>query len=179
MKFVAGLGVGLTMGAAALAQTDYSAIEADPAIYVISDDDSTVYILGTVHILHPDLDWRSPSISAALNDAEAVYFEADVMSPEAQAQAQSLLLQLGMNAPGVTLSSMTSDEAKEYMAVIAGRLGSTPEMLQAQTDPMQPWLASIVMAVMQIQMAGYDPASGVESKIHEAASEAGKRFGYF
>jgi uncharacterized protein YbaP (TraB family) len=177
--FIAGIGCSAALASVAVAQTDYAAIEADPAIWTVSDEDSTVYILGTVHILPPELDWRVEGIETAFEDAEIVYFEADVMSAESQAQMQALIPQLGLNAPGVTLSNLISDGAKDDMATIAGRLGADPAVLQAQMDPLQPWLASLTLALIQIQAAGYDPESGVEAQLNRAASDAGKAFGFF
>ena len=148
--FVAGVGCGTVLASVAVAQTDYAAIDANPGVWSISDEDSTVYIFGTVHILPPELDWQSETVLAALNDAETVYFEADVLSPEAQAATQALIPQLGLNPPGVTLTSMISDEARGHMAIIAGRLGAPADALAAQMDPLQPWLASLTLAVLQI-----------------------------
>ncbi|MCP2678956.1 TraB/GumN family protein [Maricaulaceae bacterium NA33B04] len=177
--FVAGVGCGTVLASVAVAQTDYAAIDANPGVWSISDEDSTVYIFGTVHILPPELDWQSETVLAALNDAETVYFEADVLSPEAQAATQALIPQLGLNPPGVTLTSMISDEARGHMAIIAGRLGAPADALAAQMDPLQPWLASLTLAVLQIQMGGYDPASGIEAQLNGLAQGAGKEFGYF
>jgi uncharacterized protein YbaP (TraB family) len=178
-KFLGGAFVGLALVSAASAQTDYAAIEANPGLWTISDEDSTVYIFGTVHILPPELDWQSAAVSAALEDAEIVYFEADVLSAEAQAEMQAILPQLAVNASGVTLSSMISDEAKGHIATIAGRLGQPPAAVMASLDPVQPWFASLNLAVQQIVMSGYDPASGVEAQLTAVAQEAGKQFGYF
>ena len=177
--FVAGVGCGTVLASVAVAQTDYAAIDANPGVWSISDEDSTVYIFGTVHILPPELDWQSETVLAALDDAETIYFEADVLSPEAQAATQALIPQLGLNPPGVTLTSMISDEARGHMAIIAGRLGAPADALAAQMDPLQPWLASLTLAVLQIQMGGYDPASGVEAQLNGLAQSAGKEFGYF
>ena len=177
--FVAGVGCGTVLASVAVAQTDYAAIDANPGVWSISDEDSTVYIFGTVHILPPELDWQSETVLAALGDAETIYFEADVLSPEAQAATQALIPQLGLNPAGVTLTSMISDEARGHMAIIAGRLGAPADALAAQMDPLQPWLASLTLAVLQIQMGGYDPASGVEAQLNGLAQSAGKEFGYF
>lgn len=177
--FAVGAAMGLGSARLAEAQTDYAGIEANPAIWSISDADSTVYLFGTVHILPPQLDWRTATVDEALADAEIVYFEADATSPEAQAQMQALIPQIGLNAPGVTLTSLISEEAKADMAVIAERLGAPAEALSAQMDPLQPWLASLSLAVMQIQAGGYEADSGVEYKLAAAAEEAGKSFGYF
>lgn len=163
----------------ASAQTDYAAIEADPALWSISDADSTVYLFGTVHILPPQLEWRTQALTEAFAASQTLYLEADALSPEAQAEMQALIPQLGMNAQGVTLSSMISDEAKADMAVIAERLGAPPAALMAQLDPLQPWLAGITMAVVQMQAAGYDPQSGVDAALAADAAAAGMALGYF
>jgi uncharacterized protein YbaP (TraB family) len=175
----AGFACGFTLSAAAQAQTDYAAIEASPALWSISDEDSTVYLFGTVHILPPELNWRTDAVTDAFNAAETIYFEVDALSPESQAEMQALVPQLGLNAPGVTLSSMISDEAKDHVATIAGRIGAPADAFMAQLDPLQPWLASLQMAVLQMQAAGYAPASGVESALNTDAQAAGKAFGYF
>lgn len=164
----------------ALAQSaDYAAIEAAPAVWSVSDADSTVYLVGTVHILPPALDWRSDALQAAFEDAEILWLEADVTSPEATAQMQTLIPQLGLNAPGVTLTSMLSDEAKANLAIIAQRLGAPVEGLSASIDPLQPWLASLTLAVLQIQAGGYDPESGVDQALSRDAQAAGKTLRYF
>lgn len=165
--------------ATADAQTDYAGLEANPALWSISDEDSTVYLFGTVHILPPELDWQTPAVSAAFADSEIIYLEADAMSAEAQATMQALIPQLGLNAAGVTLSSLISDEAKADIAVIAGRLGVPAEAFLAQLDPLQPWLASLQMAVLQIQASGYDAASGVEFALTAEGEAAGKTFRFF
>ena len=60
------LGAALFAGSALFASTalaqpaDYSTLEADPAVWHLSDADSDVYIFGTFHILPPGLDWQTP-----------------------------------------------------------------------------------------------------------------------
>lgn len=176
---VAGLFAGLSLTAAATAQTDYTAIEASPALWSISDEDSTVYLFGTVHILPPELEWRTAAITAAFADAETIYFEVDALSEESQAEAASLIPLLGLNDAGVTLSGLISDQAKDHVATIAGRIGAPADAFLAQLDPLQPWLASLQMAVLQMQASGYDPSSGVEAALNADAEAAGKAFGYF
>ena len=39
---------------------------ADPAMWVVKDADSTVYLLGTIHVLKPGVSWRSEKLDAAL-----------------------------------------------------------------------------------------------------------------
>lgn len=174
-----GAAIILIGGANAQAQTDYASIEANPALWSISDEDSTVYLFGTVHILPPELEWRTDALEAAFADAEIVYFEVDALSQESQAEMQALIPQLGLNTPGVTLSSMINEEARGHVGTIAERIGAPADAFMAQLDPLQPWLASLQMAVLQMQAAGYQAGSGAEAALNADAEAAGKAKGYF
>jgi hypothetical protein len=158
----------------AVAQSEAEA----PAIWAMSDEDSTVYLLGTVHILHPDLDWRTPYLDTVLEEVEQVWFEADTLSPEANAQMTTLIPQLGLNTTDTPMTQRLSDEANADLATFAGRLGANPDQLRAALDPYQPWIATIQLAVLQMQAAGYDPASGVEVVLNQRLADQGKTFHY-
>lgn len=157
------------------ANIDYSDIEADPALWKISDADSEVYIFGTFHILPQSLNWRTDALLDTLETADTIYLEADVHSPEAQARMQALVPQYGLNPPGVTLSSMLDEETEALLAEFAPTVGASPVML----EPMQPWLAQIVLMVGQIQSLGFDPGAGVELSLVAMRSDSDTRFGYF
>lgn len=172
-------GGAMTLFNPAVAQTDYAAIEANPPLWSISDEDSTVYLFGTVHILPPELDWNTAKVSDAFADSDVIMFEADATSAEAQAQIQQLIPQLAVNAPGVTLSGLISDQAKADVATIAAGLGAPAGALEAQLDPFQPWFASLNLAILQIQAGGYDSNSGVEMILGAEAEAAGKPKAYF
>lgn len=158
---------------------DYAAVQSDPALWVVRDADSTVYLFGSFHLLPPELDWRTEPVDAALAEADTVWFEADAFSSEAQSQMQALLPQIGFNPPGVALTSLIDEEARADLAQVAGMLGAEPAALAASLDPMRPWLASLQIAVAGIQALGYDPNSGVERVLHLEAEAAGKAFDYF
>ena len=69
-----------TSDAAAMAEAEARAIAAakasrgagQPAIWTLKDEDTTLYLLGTVHLLRPDLQWRSAEIDAAIAAADTV-----------------------------------------------------------------------------------------------------------
>lgn len=154
---------------------DYGGIDAEPALWKIEQDDATVWLFGTFHLLPPSLDWRTEPVTGALQAADIVWFEADVQSPQAQQRTVELVPQLGMNPPGVTLSSLLDEETGELLERIAPAIGAPPAAL----DPLRPWLVGLTLAVMQIQQLGFDPAAGVESILHAEAQAAGKAFRYF
>lgn len=173
----------LAFSAAAFAQAEPAGApaiqEADPALWVVSDDDSTVYLFGTVHILPPELDWRSDAVQAAFEQAGTLYLEADAFGPEAQATVQAMIPQVGLLPEGQTLTAMMSEQALAHLDQIAERLGAPAEAIRAGLDPLMPWLASLQIAVAQIQAAGYDPMSGADQILYGEALTAEKSFGYF
>ncbi|WP_323760675.1 TraB/GumN family protein [Maricaulis sp.] len=167
---------GALLSSTALAQTaDYASIEADPAIWHLSDADSEVYIFGTFHLLPRSLEWRTDEIRALVASADALYLEADVHSPESQAAMQPLVMQYGLNPPGVTLSSLLSESGNAALADLAPSLGFAPAML----EPMRPWLAQLALAVGQMQALGLDPNAGVELVLLGMVQGSDTRMGYF
>ena len=161
--------------AQAAQDTDYTAIQADPAYWRVSDADSDVYIFGTFHILPRGLDWQTDALMAAVDSADTLYLEADVHSSEAQAQMQSLIPQYGLNPQGVTLSSMLDDETQALLAEVAPTVGAAP----ASLEPMQPWLVQVLLSVAKIQQMGYDPNAGAEMQLIAHVRDTDTQFGYF
>lgn len=148
---------------------------AEPALWHISDADSDIYILGTVHVLPPGLNWRTPRIQQAFDSADTVWFEAPANDPDAQLQMVFLIQQYGLNPPGVSLSSRLSAESRETLVEFSTRTGLPMQGL----EPLRPWLAAVTLTAAYAQAEGYDPASGVEAQLWPLASEQAKTVDYF
>ncbi|MGI9325942.1 MAG: TraB/GumN family protein [Pseudomonadales bacterium] len=149
-------------------------ISEGPALWSFSDEDTTVYLFGTVHLLKPDTTWRMPHITAAWEAADTVYFEADTESPEIQAQLGELIQRTGLYTDGRTLLSVLSEQQQQTLQLAAEKLGLP---LQAVL-PLKPWMAGLQLSVMQMVQAGYDPQSGVEMVLGKDPSAAGKQRRY-
>ncbi|MCI4645535.1 MAG: TraB/GumN family protein [Hyphomonadaceae bacterium] len=141
----------------------------EPPVWSLSDEDTTVYLFGTVHILKPETAWQTQALLEALEGADAIYFEADVASEDATANMARLVPQLGMMPSGEKLSDLLdADELKEVEEAAA--LVGVPV---AALDPMKPWLATVQMSVMALQKQGYSPDSGVETVLTDLAEAEG------
>lgn len=139
---------------------------ADPALWVVRDKDSTLYLLGTVHVLKPDTVWRTPAIDKALAEADELWIEVDTDDTAAMAP---LVRKYGLD-PANPLSSKLTPEQKARLDAAAVSMGATG----AAFEPLRPWLAGLQLSIGPLMKAGYDPASGVEAKLKAAAREAGK-----
>jgi len=74
-----------------------------PAIWRVTDFDSTLYLYGTVHLLPSDLEWQKDDMRAAFKEAGTVFFEVDT-GTDGQIQAAVLTTSLGMRSDGLRLS---------------------------------------------------------------------------
>ena len=145
-----------------------------PAMFKLADSDSQIYLFGTVHILPPELNWRTKTFDDALIQADLIYFETP-SGPESEARAIALTQSLGMNPPGITLDSYLTPAEQQRLRSAATKAGTTIENLQ----PMRPWLAAIMVSLSAMMDAGQDPDAGVEKVIEAEAAKTGKTLAYF
>lgn len=139
-----------------------------PAIWKITDADTTVYLFGTVHVLPPNLTWHSPAVDTALNEAKAVYFETDT---EGDPMAfRDIIQRLGLYQPSERLSDRLSLEDLELLKSALAKL----ELPLVALESMRPWYAGVVIGEAIVRRAGYDVTSGVESVMRPAATADGK-----
>ena len=138
-----------------------------PALWSISDADSTIYLFGTVHVLRPDTPWGSAKVDAAFDASQNVIFE--ISNPDDQAAITPLIQQHGLS-PQTPLSSLLTPAEIADLDAAARSIGGSA----AQFDPLRPWLVALSLSVAPLVKAGYDPKSGVELILKARAEAAGK-----
>lgn len=138
-----------------------------PALWVIKDDDSTLYLFGSVHVLRPTTGWASPRVMSAFDSASDIWFE--LSNPDDQAAVVPLMQRYGLS-PETPLSSRMTAEEFARLDEAAKAVGASG----AQMEPMRPWLAALTLSVAPLVKAGYDPQSGVELVLKARAEAAGK-----
>ncbi len=160
------------IGLASLVLVNLSA-HAEPALVSISDDDTTIHVLGTFHVLPPEAKWRTARVDQALAASDAIYMEADVWSDPAQ--MGSIVQALGLNPPGSPLSSTMSSEEWASVSEFAATMGIPPQGL----EPLRPWLAAITLSMQMIAIQGFDPNSGVDVQLFSQANAEGRELRFF
>jgi uncharacterized protein YbaP (TraB family) len=140
---------------------------AGPALWVVRDADSTVYLFGTVHVLRPTTAWGSTRVDAAFDSADQIWFE--ISNPDDQAAIMPLIRQHGLS-PDRPLSSLLTETEMTDLNAAATAAGLNP----AQIDVFRPWFAGLTLSVAPLVKAGYDPQSGVELILKARADAAGK-----
>lgn len=144
-----------------------ASVPADPALWVVKDKDTTVYLFGTVHALKPRLSWFDSAVKTAFDSSGQLVLEIPLPSDE---DARAVILPLALDTSGKTLTSKLSETDRVAYAAAMTKLGLPPTAL----DQLKPWFAAITMAQISLQKAGYDPNQGAEKALDAAAKAGGK-----
>jgi uncharacterized protein YbaP (TraB family) len=137
-------------------------------MWVIRDADSTIYLIGTMHLLKHDTDWNAAKVKKTVHESTELWLE--LVDADNQAALAPLMAKYGIDATH-PLSTKLSEEQRK-------RLGKTAAIYGIPTAPLeqlQPWLAAIVLAIGPITKAGYDPKAGVERILTAQAKAEGDK----
>ncbi|OFX05031.1 MAG: hypothetical protein A3E78_00865 [Alphaproteobacteria bacterium RIFCSPHIGHO2_12_FULL_63_12] len=145
--------------------------EKGPAMWAVTDADSTIYLFGTFHILPANIEWRTAAFDKAMKETPVTLTEVDTTSEAAQKTMSALVTELGFNAPGVTLTALLGPVRAVRFSAIAERYGVS----MSAFEPMKPWLAMITLSVAIMQKEGFDAKSGAEETILTRAAAEGDR----
>jgi len=137
-----------------------------PALWKIADEDTTVYLFGTVHIMPKEIQWYDAEIAQALTSADAVVTEIK-MDPASEQAMQQLAMQRGMLSDGTTLRSLLNEEQTAAYEAALGGLGVPPQAF----DQMEPWMAGLTLTMLPLMQQGYDLESGVDKVILARAGD--------
>lgn len=139
-------------------------------MWVVRDADSELVLFGSVHLLPPDLAWRTVALDEALARAEDLWLELPV--DEASQQQGAKLAQQRMLLPkGQTLDGQLSAAGRTRLRRIAPGLGLTAQQLQ----PLRPWMAEVTLTVALAQRAGATSGGGVEQTLSRDPTVTARR----
>lgn len=143
-------------------------VDADPALWVVRDADTTVYLFGTVHLLRPGLSWFDEAVADAFAASDELVTEIDEASSR---QVPALLARTGRAEDGVVLTARLSEENRATYVRAMQSVGLPAERFEA----MEPWVPGMLLSVLPLVRSGYDPNMGVEATLRRAAQAGGKR----
>lgn len=133
---------------------------AAPAIWKVSDGNSSVWLFGSIHMLPDGMEWRTEIFDNLLDDADRIYFETD-LGMEAQTRILALTMERGFARDGVLLNHRIDAKLMSKVRSAAATYAVPVPTLLA----MQPWMAASTISVAALTAAGYDPTKGVETTL--------------
>ena len=92
--------------------------EAKPALWVVADADTTIYLFGTFHALDGQSDWFNAEVEYAFGKADALVLETIVPAPPAPSAAAK---RLGAVGPVTPVAGSASFLSSTKMVMSAGR----------------------------------------------------------
>lgn len=142
---------------------------AAPALWQITDDDTTLYIFGTVHVLKPGTEWLNDEFESVISGADKIYLEVSAKEQQNRQANQALLKKYGLLPEGQTLSDRLPEETGKRITKALISAGANKAAIQR----FKPWLAGLTYASLRFLKLGYNPNAGVEATIIGLAQAKG------
>jgi uncharacterized protein len=139
-----------------------------PALWKVSDADTTIYLFGTIHLLPKDLAWQSPKIAAAIKRSQGLVLET-VMDKDPQ-KTGAIMAKLGMS-PGLPplLDRVPADKRAALQAVV-----TKSGVPLAVLDRFESWAAALTLASAGMRDLPVSPEYGAEATLSRAFTTASK-----
>jgi uncharacterized protein len=133
---------------------------ATPAMWVVKDADTTIYLFGTFHALPEGLNWNMGAVKSAFESADLLKLEIATLNADAS-QVQAIVEQKGRQPVGIKLSDGLNAAQKGELDRIIREAGLPP----ASMESLRPWLAGIYLSATLMQRMGIAPSRGVDKTL--------------
>lgn len=156
------------LGVAAL--TAPAVAEARPALWAVSDRDTTVYLFGTIHLLPKNASWRGAEFDQAVANSNDLVIET-IIDPDDPTKLQQALFSLAVSPNLKPLRERVSADKRPALDA-AIKAGGLP--VQAY-DRLETWAAAFLLLGQQFRGIGLESDEGVEMVLRRNFEAAGKR----
>jgi uncharacterized protein len=140
-----------------------------PLLWKVSDQDNSVYLLGSFHLLKPDDYPLAASTDAAFADAEKLVFEVPPAELSDPALGQKMA-KAAMRADGRTLQASLPPDTWAKLDAYA----KSHNVPLANLQSFEPWFVSLMISIMEMQRLGLDAELGLDKHFAAMAAKAGK-----
>lgn len=139
-------------------------------LWKVAGPHTTVYLLGSIHVLKPSNYPLAPVIESAFSNATTAVFEADIDEMQ-QPDTQMKMLTKARLPEGVTLQQVLTTNTYHELEKHATDAGLPLAMLSG----LKPFMAVMTLEVLEMQKLGLDPDYGVDQHFFKLARQAGKK----
>ena len=149
-------------------------IKAHPALWHVKGPLGEVYLLGSIHLLPKNIDWRTPQINRAISRSNVFVFEVST-DGEAQIRIRDLIARLGSLPPGQSLRASLPAEARADFDAVIADAHLPPDMV----DHEKPWLVSLQLLIAEGAAKHYSADAGVDHAVMAVAASEHKPTRFF
>lgn len=157
---------------------------ARPALWEVSDPDTTIYLFGTIHLLPDDLQWRTPAFDKAVDSSQQLVVET-IVDQQNLSSVRQAEFQLGLGTKQPPIAQRVPPAKLPQLKAAIAKSGIPEKVL----DQMDTWLAAISLLGVQFSELGLKGSHGPEEILRQQFLAAKKpigelesnieQFGYF
>ena len=137
-----------------------------PALWKLADDDTTVWLFGTIHLMPANVQWLEPPVSDAFEKADELVIEADV--PEGS--NQDVVTRLAFDPAALPLDQRLPPDLAQATRAALDAYGVPP----AVYEKAELWYLAVILETLMYRQIGLDPGNGVDNVLVEVARRSGK-----
>ena len=143
------------------------AVHAAPAMWEVRDHDTRIYLFGAMHVLQPNVKWRTRTFDRAYARADKLWFETRADADPAEVRA--LVDRYGVDPE----RSLTEKLPPRTVATLKAALERDGGSLD-RVDRLRPWAAAMMLSVLPMTQQGASVAAGTDATVTRQARAADK-----
>lgn len=141
---------------------------AHPALWKLSDADTTIYLFGTIHVLREGYRWRTPKIDRAVRDSKELILEVADLNDKEKTAKTFLGLAVSPNLPPV-LDRVPADKRAGLRALM-DKAGMPHSVL----NRFESWAVAVTLASGMLKELDVSPEYGVEKQLRASFTKSRK-----
>jgi uncharacterized protein YbaP (TraB family) len=141
--------------------------DADPAMWVVRDEDTIIYLFGTFHLLDGKTDWFNDEVRQAFDQSQELVFEIELpKDPAKMGEVMGpLMLRYAVDPKGRTISSRLTPEQNKKLTEAFASIGAPAQAF----DRFEPWFVNMSLSAVAAQKLGLTGENGAEETLRRAA----------
>jgi uncharacterized protein YbaP (TraB family) len=135
---------------------------ARPALWKVADEDTTIWLFGTIHILPENVDWYAGPVAAAFDASSELVTEIPIDKTQ---ESQGMIAKMSLREDGKALRETLSDEERAAYDAGMSSIGLPPQAF----DRNDTWFAALMLTLIPLKVSGYNLESGVDTQVSARA----------
>jgi uncharacterized protein YbaP (TraB family) len=145
---------------------------ANPALWAVSDADTTIYLFGTIHLLPPNYQWRTAKFDQAVAGSQQLVVET-IVDESNPAQMMSALSSLAFSANLPPIAERVPPNKRPVLEAAIKKSG----LPRPSFDRLETWAAAFMLLGDRFRDMGLKTGEGVEQVLRGTFARQGKAVG--
>lgn len=141
---------------------------AHPALWKLSDEDTTIYLFGTIHVLRKDFQWRTRAIDKAVRASRELVLEVNDLQDQDQTAKTFLKLAVSPDLPPVV--ERVSPDKRAGIEALIDKAGLPVAIL----NRFESWAVAVTLASGMLKELDVSAEFGVENQLRASFAKAKK-----